>query len=108
MISWLWIVACRLAPRIDVSQRHSTGHPHCCMEARDLQAGEHDFKPFSPTVADCPGRTDPHLPEGLDRLSIRNLQVGQATADLIVQRYSGTVGLNVERPTGNVEVLLLN
>jgi glycogen debranching enzyme len=50
----------------------------------------------------------PHLPEGLDRLSIRNLQVGQATADLILQRYSGTVGLNVERPTGNVEVLLLN
>jgi glycogen debranching enzyme len=50
----------------------------------------------------------PQLPEGLDRLSIRNLQVGQATADLIVQRYSGTVGLNVERPTGNVEVLLLN
>jgi len=50
----------------------------------------------------------PHLPEGLDRLSIRNLQVGQATADLIVQRYSGTVGLNVERPSGNVEVLLLN
>jgi glycogen debranching enzyme len=49
-----------------------------------------------------------HLPEGLDRLSIRNLQVGQATADLIVHRYSGTVGLNVERPTGNVEVLLLN
>jgi glycogen debranching enzyme len=50
----------------------------------------------------------PHLPEGLDRLSIRNLQVGNATADLILQRYSGTVGLNVERPTGNVEVLLLN
>jgi glycogen debranching enzyme len=50
----------------------------------------------------------PHLPEGLDRLSIRNLQVGNASADLIVQRYSGTVGLNVERPTGNVEVLLLN
>jgi len=50
----------------------------------------------------------PHLPEGLDRLTIRNLQVGQASADLIVQRYSGTVGLNVERPSGNVEVLLLN
>jgi glycogen debranching enzyme len=50
----------------------------------------------------------PHLPEGLDRLTIRNLQVGQASADLIVQRYSGTVGLNVDRPTGNVEVLLLN
>ena len=50
----------------------------------------------------------PHLPEGLDRLSIRNLQVGQATADLVLQRYSGTVGLNVERPSGNVEVLLLN
>ncbi len=50
----------------------------------------------------------PHLPEGLDRLSIRNLQVGQATADLILQRYSGTVGLNVERSTGNVGVLLLN
>jgi glycogen debranching enzyme len=50
----------------------------------------------------------PTLPEGVDRLSIRNLQIGQATADLVLQRYSGTVGLNVERPTGNVEVLLLN
>jgi glycogen debranching enzyme len=50
----------------------------------------------------------PRLPEGLERLSIRNLQVGQASADLILQRYSGTVGLNVERPSGNVEVLLLN
>ncbi len=71
MSSWLWIVACRLAPRIDVSQRQQHRAP-------------------------------------LDRLSIRNLQVGQATADLIVQRYSGTVGLNVERPIGNVEVLLLH
>jgi glycogen debranching enzyme len=50
----------------------------------------------------------PRLPPGLDRLSIRNLQVGQASADLVLQRYSGTVGLNVEKPSGNVEVLLLN
>ena len=50
----------------------------------------------------------PRLPEGLERLSIHNLQVGQASADLVLQRYSGTVGLNVERPSGNVEVLLLN
>jgi glycogen debranching enzyme len=50
----------------------------------------------------------PRLPEGLDRVWIRNLQIGQASADLVLQRFSGTVGLNVERPNGNVEVLLLN
>jgi glycogen debranching enzyme len=50
----------------------------------------------------------PRLPDGLDRLSIRNLQIGQASADLVLQRYAGTVGLSVERPNGNVEVLLLN
>jgi glycogen debranching enzyme len=50
----------------------------------------------------------PRLPDGLDRLSIRNLQIGRATADLVLQRYAGTVGMNVERPNGNVEVLLLN
>jgi glycogen debranching enzyme len=50
----------------------------------------------------------PRLPEGLDRLSIRNLQIGMASADLVLQRYTGTVGLNVEKSNGNVEVLLLN
>jgi hypothetical protein len=49
----------------------------------------------------------PNLPEGVDRLSIRNLKISQAIADLVLQRYSGTVGLNVERPTVDVEVLLL-
>jgi glycogen debranching enzyme len=50
----------------------------------------------------------PRLPEGLDRVWIRNLQIGQVSADLVLQRFSGTVGLNVERHNGNVEVLLLN
>jgi glycogen debranching enzyme len=50
----------------------------------------------------------PHLPEGLDRITIRNLQVGLAGAEIILQRYSGTVGLNVEKSNGDLEILLLN
>jgi glycogen debranching enzyme len=50
----------------------------------------------------------PRLPDKLDRLSIRNLQIGPASADLVLQRNGDTVGLSVERPTGNVEVLLSN
>jgi len=49
----------------------------------------------------------PNLPEGVGWPSIRNLQIGQAIADLVLQRYSGTAGLNFERPRSNVEVLLL-
>jgi hypothetical protein len=49
----------------------------------------------------------PNLPEGVDCPSIRNLQIGQAIADLVPQRNSGTAGLDFERPRSNVEVLLL-
>jgi glycogen debranching enzyme len=50
----------------------------------------------------------PQLPPSVERLSIRGLMVGRGTVDLTLHRYSGTVGVNVERRTGKVEVALLS
>jgi glycogen debranching enzyme len=46
----------------------------------------------------------PQLPPTIERLSIRGLLVGRGTVDLTLHRFSGTVGLNVERRTGKVDV----
>ncbi len=50
----------------------------------------------------------PVLPPWLDQVHIRDLRVGAASVDLTLHRYPGTVGLNVERRRGNVEVALLS
>jgi glycogen debranching enzyme len=48
----------------------------------------------------------PQLPPSIERLSIRGLMVGRGAVDLTLHRYSGTVGLNVERRTGKVDVVM--
>jgi hypothetical protein len=48
----------------------------------------------------------PQLPPTIERLSIRGLMVGRGTVDLTLHRYSGTVGLNVERRTDKVDVTM--
>jgi glycogen debranching enzyme len=50
----------------------------------------------------------PQLPPSIERLSIRGLVVGRGSVDLTLHRYSGTVGLNVERRTGRVDVAMLS
>ena len=50
----------------------------------------------------------PHLPSNIERLTIRGLTLGQGSVDLTLYRYSGSVGLNVERRSGNIEVAMLN
>ena len=50
----------------------------------------------------------PSLPVGLDTLTIRDLTVGSASADLTLHRYSGTVGVNVERRKGRLDVVMLS
>ncbi|HKZ74424.1 MAG TPA: amylo-alpha-1,6-glucosidase [Steroidobacteraceae bacterium] len=50
----------------------------------------------------------PILPAWLEQVRIRDLRVGQASVDLTLHRYPGTVGLNVERRKGNVEVAMLS
>jgi glycogen debranching enzyme len=49
----------------------------------------------------------PRLPPSLERVSIRNLIVGEGCVDLTLYRYSGTVGLNVDRRSGNLDVAVL-
>jgi len=49
----------------------------------------------------------PHLPPRVERVSIRNLTVGDSSVDLTLYRYSGAVGLNVERRSGKLDVATL-
>ncbi len=50
----------------------------------------------------------PSLPPNVERITIRDLTVGSASVDLTLHRYSGSVGLNVERRRGRVEVVMLS
>lgn len=45
------------------------------------------------------------LPASLRRVEIRNLRVGTASLDLAFERYSDSVGINILRRTGNIEIL---
>lgn len=49
----------------------------------------------------------PHLPPRVERVSIRNLTVGDSSVDMTLYRYSGAVGLNVDRRSGKVDVAML-
>lgn len=50
----------------------------------------------------------PQLPPSIDKLTIRDLTVGEASAHLVLHRYSGTVGVNVEHRKGRLDVTLLS
>jgi glycogen debranching enzyme len=45
------------------------------------------------------------LPESLQRVEIRHLKVGAASLDFALERYTDSVGINILRRTGNVEIL---
>ena len=47
------------------------------------------------------------LPEALERVEIRNLNVGGALVDLAFERQAETVGFDIPRRTGTVEVVAL-
>jgi glycogen debranching enzyme len=47
------------------------------------------------------------LPEELKQVHIRNLRVGNASVDLAFERYSETVGVNILRRNGDVEIVAL-
>jgi glycogen debranching enzyme len=46
------------------------------------------------------------LPEALQCVEVRNLRIGSASLDLAFERYAETVGVNILRRTGDVEVLM--
>ena len=47
------------------------------------------------------------LPEALEEVHIRNLRVGSGSVDLSFERYAETVGVNIERRIGAVEIVAL-
>jgi len=49
----------------------------------------------------------PHLPPTIQRVSLRNLTVGESSVDLTLYRYSGAVGLDVDRRSGRLDVAML-
>jgi glycogen debranching enzyme len=52
--------------------------------------------------------THPVLPEFLEHIRIGNIQVGDASADLVLKRAGDTVGVTVDRRSGTLEVLVVN
>jgi len=60
-------------------------------------------------TVDAPGREvrfrRPLLPPFLDRLRLTNLRVGEASLDLVVERHTNDVGINVLRRNGSVEIV---
>jgi hypothetical protein len=47
------------------------------------------------------------LPEKLKQVVLRNLKVGDACVDLSFERYSETVGVDILRRTGEVEIVAM-
>lgn len=49
----------------------------------------------------------PRLPPRVERVSLRGVTVGDSSVDLTLYRYSGAVGLNVDRRSGKLDVAVL-
>ncbi len=49
----------------------------------------------------------PQLPPSIERIAIRGLTVGAGSVDLTLYRYSGAVGLNLDRRSGKIDVSML-
>ncbi|MFL6232450.1 MAG: glycogen debranching N-terminal domain-containing protein [Thermoanaerobaculia bacterium] len=49
----------------------------------------------------------PELPSCIDRLTLRNLRVGDASVDLVFERYGKDVGVHLDRREGEVEVVMV-
>jgi len=49
----------------------------------------------------------PQLPPSIERLAIRGLAIGAASVDLTLYRYSGAIGLNLDRRSGKIDVSVL-
>jgi glycogen debranching enzyme len=50
----------------------------------------------------------PLLPEAIDMVRIHGLDVGDGAVDLALHRYSGSVGVNIERRVGRLDIVVNN
>jgi glycogen debranching enzyme len=50
----------------------------------------------------------PSLPDGLDQLRVRGLRIDDAWVDFTVHRYGGSIGVNVERRSGKLDLVVLS
>jgi glycogen debranching enzyme len=51
--------------------------------------------------------THPCLPEFLPTVDIRNLRAGEASVDLVLERYQSSVGVDVKRREGEVRIVMV-
>lgn len=51
--------------------------------------------------------SNPYMPPWLNSLEIKNLTVGNSSADILIQRYDNDVGVNVLRREGNIKVTVV-
>lgn len=58
---------------------------------------------FDPSASEIRLR-NPRLPEFLDQVLLRNLQLGDASVDLTIRRHSDEVSLDISRSQGRVQV----
>lgn len=49
---------------------------------------------------------NPHLPDSIQRLEIRNLNINSSVADISLIRYDGRVAVNVPRRDGQIEIIV--
>jgi glycogen debranching enzyme len=49
----------------------------------------------------------PALPESLEVVRVRNLRIGDASVDLVFERHAETVGVDIQRRSGDIEVVAL-
>jgi glycogen debranching enzyme len=61
------------------------------------------FDPAKPEVR----FRNPRLPSFLETVEIKDLRIGGATLDLLLQRYPNNVGINIVRKEGNAEVTVI-
>ena len=59
------------------------------------------FDPHKPEIQ----FRNPQLPPFLETVEIRNLSIGSATVDLMLERYPNNVGINILRKVGDVRVV---
>ena len=50
--------------------------------------------------------TGPELPPAIDWVELRNLEIGDATVDLVLERHANDVGVNVLRREGSVRIIV--